>query len=190
MKFKGLKGVIILFVLALLIGGYYYYLSNRPANKSEEQDIVPVSHVTEVLMRNLNNNYPATPKEVIKYFGEITQCFYNEEYTEEELNSLADKILVLYDDELVSYKTHEDYIIDLKNDIAIYKENGYKLSSYAPSASTDVEFFTEDGYEWARIWCIFTIKSGKYFSNINEVFILRKDDDSHWRIFGWDVVDE
>ena len=41
-----------------------------------------------------------------------------------------------------------------------------------------------------RIWCIFTIKSGKYFSNINEVFILRKDDDSHWRIFGWDVVDE
>ena len=33
MKFKGLKGVIILFVLALLIGGYYYYLSNRPANK-------------------------------------------------------------------------------------------------------------------------------------------------------------
>ena len=46
-------------------------------------------------------------------------------------------------------------------------------------------FFTEDGFEWARLWCAYTIKSGKYYKTINEVFVLRKDDKSHWRIYGW-----
>lgn len=189
-KLNSYKGVIITLVLAVLIIIYYRHMSSVSSGKEEADVVVNASVVTQTLQRNLTTNYPATPKEVIKYFSEITQCYYNEEYTDQELLALADQMLLLYDDELVSYKTHEDYILDLKTDIKLYKDNNYTISSYAPSASTDVEFFTEDGYEWARIWCIYTIRSGKNTKPIQEVFILRKDEKSHWRIFGWQLVSD
>ena len=183
-KFKGLKGVLIVLFLAVLIVFYYYHLSNKTA-PSEEETENKITAVQELLQRNLATNYPQTPKEVVKYFGRITQCYYNEEITDEEMEALAKQMLLLYDDELVSYKTYEDYILDLKSDIAFYKTNGYIISNYVPSASTDVFFFTEDDREWARLYCIFTVKSGKNYKDINEVFVLRKDEKSHWRIFGW-----
>jgi len=186
MKFKGLRGILILFFAALAFVGIFFRLSNKQPKSTEEEEVVQLSAVDIALERNLNTNYPSTPKEVVKYFGEITQCYYNETFdSDEKLEALARQMLKLYDDELVSYKTYDDYMFDLKSDIKFYNENGYKISSYSPSASTDVVFFTEDGFEWARLWCVFTIKSGKYYKNVNEVFVLRKDDKSHWRIYGW-----
>ena len=185
---SSLKGVLIVLVLAVLIVTYSVHMSNLAKGK-EDETAVKTDAVTELLQRNLTTNYPQTPKEVIKYFSEITQCYYNEEYTDEQLVLLADQMLKLYDPELANYKSHDDYIQDLKDDIAEYKFNNYAISSFAPSASTDVEFFKEDGYEFARIWCVYTIKSGKNYKPIQEVFILRKDSNSHWRIFGWKPVE-
>lgn len=187
-EFKGLKGVIIVLVLCLLIGMYYVYLSNKSTSK--EEDVVKPTAVQEILTRNLNTNYPATPKEVIKYFAEVTKCFYNETLTEDEMVSLADRMLFIYDDDLVQHNDYVTYLFDLKSDIKFYNENGYRISSYSPSPSTDVEFFSQDGSEWARTWCIFNIKSGKYLKSIQNVFILRKDEKGHWKIYGWEEVDE
>lgn len=186
-RINSFKNVIIVAILAVMLVGYFFHLSNKTQGK--EEDVVKASVVQDVLSRNLKTNYPSSPKEVIKYFSEITQCFYNEEYSETELVSLADKMLGLYDDELVAEKDHATYLLDLKSDIDFYKENGYKISSFAPSASTDVEKFSQDGYEWARIWCLYTIRSGKQIKTIQEVFILRQDEKNHWRIYGWRPVE-
>ena len=183
MKFKGLRGILILLFAAMAFAGIFFRLNNKQQGGSEEEEVVAATPIEIALERNLNTNYPGTPKEVVKYFSEITQCYYNETFDDDEqLEALARQ---MYDDELVSYKSYEDYMFDLKSDINFYNENGYKISSYAPSQSTDVVFFTEDGFEWARLWCAYTIKSGKYYKTINEVFVLRKDDKSHWRIYGW-----
>lgn len=187
-EFKGLKGVIILLVLVVLIVLYYFHISTKIVPK-EENSTKPTK-VQEVLSRNLSIDYPSTPKEVVKYFSEITKCFYNETYSDEELTSMADRMRLLYDDDLLEKNEYVTYIFDLKSDIKFYKDNGYKISSYAVSASTDVEFFSLYGKECARLWCQYTIKSGQDAKTIHEVFILRKDEKSHWRIFGWDEVDE
>lgn len=192
MKERRLKGVIILAVAALVVIAIFFRFSNNSSKSTSEEDApIELTAVQTVLLRNLATNYPQTPKEVIKYFAEITQCYYNETFeSDEEFESLASQMLLLYDDELVSYKTYTDYILDLKSDIAFYNQNGYKISSYAPSASTDVEYFSEDGYEWARLRCVFTLKSGKYYKPVTECFILRKDEKSHWRIYGWQQENE
>ena len=186
MKFKGLRGVLIFLFAAIAFAGIFFRLNNKQPKSIEEEEVVKASPVEIALERNLTTNYPGTPKEVVKYFSEITQCYYNETFeSDEQLEALARQMLKLYDDELVSYKAYEDYLFDLKSDIRFYNENGYTIASYAPSASTDVVFFTEDGFEWARLWCAYTIKAGKDRKTINEVFVLRKDDKSHWRIYGW-----
>ena len=89
MKGKGrsVKLVIIGIILVALVVGYYFYLSNKVKTAREEQ--TEVTAVQNVLMRDLERSYPPTPKEVLRYYCEITKCFYNEEYTEEELQELA-----------------------------------------------------------------------------------------------------
>lgn len=96
--------------------------------------------VQKVLQKDLERNYPPTPKEVVKYFAEITKCFYNEEYSEEELEKLATQIQVLYDEALVANKSEDDYMQDLRSEIASMKENKYTIVGYEVSPSTDVEF--------------------------------------------------
>ena len=99
-KFKGTKGVILLCIMALLIVGYYYYLSNKSVpSVDENMDVTALTKSEVALMRNLDVNYPQSPREVVKYFSEITECFYNEEHTSEEIEALANQIRSIYDDE-------------------------------------------------------------------------------------------
>ena len=188
-KFKGTKGMLILIVLVCAVIGYYYYISNKEVEPSVQEENVEITAVQEVLLRNLERDYPPTPKEVVKYFAEITKCFYGEKYTDEELEELAWKALEIYDEELLAEKTKEEYLQDLKDDIAKFKEDNYAITGYYTSASTDVEFFSEDGYEWARLYCTFYLSQGKNRNTSSqEVILLRKDAEGHWKIYGWDLA--
>lgn len=190
MKKNGtVKFVIIVLILAAAVLGYYYYLSNKAKSKAEE--VVVTTAVQNVLLKDLERSYPPTPKEVLKYYCEITECFYNEEYTEEELDALALKIQELYDAELVANKSQEDYMKDLRSDIASMKKSKYTIYSYDLPASTDVEEFTENGYSCARMYCTFNLKQEGSTGVISsmERFILRKDEDGHWKILGWELAD-
>ena len=188
-RFKGTKGMLILIVLVCAVIGYYYYISNKTTERVTEEEYVEITAVQNALLRNLETDYPPTPKEVVKYFAEITKCFYSEKYTNEELEQLAVKIQEIYDDELVAAKDQETYLKDLKDDIAEFKAEKRVITGYYTSSSTDVEEFKEDGYEWARLYCTFYITKGK---NVNEksqeLILLRKDAEGHWKIYGWDLV--
>ena len=188
-KQSGIKIVIIGVVLLCLVLGYYYYLSNRNKENTEETP-KEMTAVQEVLLYDFDKSYPPTPKEVVKRFCEITQCFYNEEYTEEEFIALALLIQELYDEELIANQTKEQYIANLRWDVNQFKEQEIVVSSYATSSSTDVDFFSQDGYEWARLYCTFTLRQGTGLKVTNEVFILRKDEEGHWKIFGWKMEEE
>lgn len=187
-RIAGLKSVIIVLILGLLVVAYYGHLTKK--NKKEEELPGTSSAVTEVLLRNLDTNYPATPKEVVKYFSDVTKCFYIDGIKDEDIVKLADKMLKIYDDELAGAKEYDWYIGDLKQEIGSNIANGYKITSYELSPSTDVEYFSEGGYECARTWCTYNVKVGKGLIKVNEVFILRKDANSHWKIFGWEEIDE
>ena len=61
---KVAKTVIIVVVLAAIVLVYYYYLGHREKRQEVEQ-AVAASEVQSVLMRDLEHNYPPTPKEVV-----------------------------------------------------------------------------------------------------------------------------
>ena len=63
------------------------------------------------------------------------------------------------------------------------------VSSYGLPSSTDVEYFSEDGYEWARIYCNFNIRQETKMLNTIEQFLLRKDENGRWKIYGWQLID-
>lgn len=189
-KKLNIKALVVVIILAVLLLLYYYHLSNKQTTPSEDE-YVQSSEVQEVLGRNLIVNYPPTPKEVIRYYSEITKCFYNEEYTEEELIELAQQAQGLYDDELIANKSQEQYLEDLRADIQNFDQLNYTIESYSLSSSIDIENskFKQDGYEWARVYCNYTLRQGTERIYTSEVFLLRKDEDGHWKIYGWELAD-
>ncbi len=189
-RFKGTKGTIILIVLVCLVIGYYFYLSNgRKPETTEKEDVELMTMTQSALTRNLESNYPPSPREVVKYFSEITQCYYNEEHDEEELKALGMKMREIYDDELIANQTEEEYLDLLKKDVDEYKSNNRTIASYSPSSSVDVETFSQDGYECARLYCIYDIQQDSFLYKTTLCFILRKDENSHYKIYGWEKVD-
>jgi len=188
LKKRNIKNFIILLIVSLLIVSSFAYLSNRDRAADEEVD--KLTAVQEVLARDLSSNYPPTPKEVLKYYSEITRCFYSEEYSDEELVKLAEKSRGLFDEQLLANQTEEEYIADLKNEIAIFKDADRLISSYSVAGSANVEYYHYEGAEWAMLNCIYSMRTEGKIKPTQEEFLLRKDADGHWKIFGWKLVEE
>lgn len=189
MKRSGIISIIITCViLVAVIGGFAFHLTHRSETSAET--VVESTAVQKILQKDLEKNYPPTPKEVVKYFAEMTQCFYNEEYTEDDLEKMAAKIQGVYDDELIANKSQEEYIQDLRSEIAGMKDKKYTISSYEVSSSTDVDYFTEQEDSCARLYCIFNVRQGSSTVPSVEQFVLRKDEAGHWKILGWELVND
>lgn len=186
-RFTGVKGTIILIVLVVAMVSYYGYLSNKTSRKAEED--TTLTKVQNVLLKDLERNYPPTVKEVMKYYGEITLCLYDGKCEDSDIDKLAAKAVQLYDEELAAHNPWAEYLLNLKADIASYKEKGMTITSYATAGSTSVDFFSQDNFEWARIYCTFYVKKENSSQAVNEVFLLRKDENGLWKIYGWDLAE-
>lgn len=187
MKKSTVRITIILIVVIVGLVGLYAFLINRARTRAAEAAMTPVQ---SVLSRDLTKNYPATVKEVVKYYTEIEKCFYNEDCTDEEIEALGVQARMLYDQELLDNNEMGTYITELKANIKSFKDSKGRLTAVTVASSTNVDFFSDDGYEFARIYCGYTVKASntQAFSE-GRVYLLRRDANRHWKIYGWDSDD-
>ena len=178
--------IIVVMVLIVAVVGYYCYLVNRSNRQTQERTLTTVENI---LLRDLENNYPPTPKEVIRYYNDLIKCFYNEDCSQEQLEELARKARGLYDQELLDHNEWDTYIFNLEAEIQDFKNNNRKISNISLAASTDVDEFTQDGFKFAKIRCGYTILQGRESSSTVQVYLLRRDGDGHWKIYGWDLAE-
>lgn len=176
------KLIIVIAILLIALVGYYAFLANQDKKAKEEASMTAIQ---EVLSRDMKYDYPATPKEVVKYYNAILKCFYNEECTDGDIEELGQRARELYDAELLEANEIGPYMIRLREDIADYKENERKIANFAVSASTNVDFFEEDGFSFARLMCTYNITEAKQSNFTRLVYLLRKDENNHWKIYGW-----
>lgn len=168
-----------LVVIALIVGLYYYFSVHKRASV---EDAVELTEVQKVITKDLDTNYPATPREVVKYHNRIIECFYNETYTDEELYDLGDQARKLFDDELLENNPREDYFDALKAEIEDYREKSKTIRSSSVCDSNDVEYQTVDGRECAYVQAsYFTNEDGSY-ARTYQMYVLRKDEDEKWKI--------
>ncbi len=184
---KGPKSAAVLAVILITVLALYYYLVNKVERQTPE---TKTTAIQDVLLRNLENDYPPTVREVVKYYNEIMNCYYSENPTDEELEKLADKALELYDTELVNYQEKDIYIADLKAEIARLAKEGTVLSYVTLSSSTAVDYYTHNGRECAQIRCIYTMRQRTHLATVKEIYLLRKDDSGRWKILGWTTADD
>ncbi len=187
MKKSTMRVTVILIVVIAGLVGLYAILMNRARTEAAQAAMTPVQ---SVLNKDLEKNYPATVKEVIKYYAEIEKCFYNEDCTDSEIEALGVQARKLYDSELLANNEMAGYMTKLKEDIKDFKEAKRRLISVSVAASTNVDYFSDDGYDFARIYCGYTVKeSDGRTASEGRVYLLRRDEDRHWKIYGWDAAD-
>lgn len=178
--------VVLMLVLTAVVG-CYAFLSGRAKEKEKEAELTAVQLV---LSKDLDRDYPATPKTVIRYYTEIEKCFYNEICTDEELEQLGMKARQLYDEELLANNEVGTYLTRLKTEIEEFKKAGKKMTGANVAASANVDTFTEDGYDFARIYCGYTILDGNGSMNVAQIYLLRRDENRKWKIYGWQSADK
>lgn len=185
---KKVLRIVIISVLCIgLIVGYYFYLSHR--DKKDVENSTEVSAVEEVLMKDLEKDYPPTPREVVKFYNRILTCYYNEEYDREQFESLADQARALMDEELLANNPREDYLARLEIEINGYKEKGQKLANTTVDDSSDIVTKKIKGKECAFVTASYFIREGSTPSKTFEEYVLRKDDDGKWKILGYQLAE-
>lgn len=184
MKNRTVRVTIIIIVLVMALVGYYAYLSNR-SRESRQKDAT-MTAVEATLSRDLNRDYPPTPKEVMRYYNDIIKCFYNEECTEDQIESLGLKARELYDQELRDHNEIGTYLIKLQEDVQEYRDANRRITSTSVAASTNVDFYDRDGFSFARLLCTYNLNENGQNSTMRIIYLLRKDADKRWMIYGWD----
>lgn len=176
-----------LFFLVVIVGvvGYFAYLSGRSRDASKE---AAMTAAQLVLSRDLENNYPPTVKEVMKYYVDIQKCLYAEECAEEEVEQLGMKARALFDDELLAANDVTNHLLQLKAEITSFQEDSKKITAASVASSANVDTFTEDGYDFARIHCIYTVVADGQSNLVDMVYLLRRDGNRRWKIYGWDLA--
>ena len=187
MKKSTVAVTVILLVVIVGVVGVFAFLTGKARTESLEAAMTPVQKVLAV---DLDRSYPGTVKEVVKLYTEIEKCFYNEDCTEEEIEQLGMQARKLYDDELLAANDVDTYLIRLKTDIQNIRNAKKRLNSVAVASAANVETFTDDGYTFARIYCGYTVKEGnKASASEGRVFLLRRDENRRWKIYGWESSD-
>jgi len=144
--------------------------------------------VTAICNRNLESDYPADPEDVVEYFAYITTALYNESYSDSEFAKMSAARAYLYDEDLLANQTDVD--AQLKAEVATKKDAGVVVAAYVVDDGDDFKYkYIGDDY-CASGNCLFSMRGTSERQVLTYQFILTKDTQGRWKIYGWEITEE
>ena len=181
--------VCIALAAAVIVGIYMSMTRNRQKNAIEAN--ADVTEATTLISRDLEKDYPATVREVMKYYCRLSKCIYSDGVSESELIKLTDKLRALYTDDLLEKNDRTEMIGLIKTEIKNYEKAGSKIQSYNVAESGEIKYYRNETPQRAIINIYFTIKQEKdnSFDRAYEEFVLVQDAKDRWKIMGWRMAE-
>lgn len=181
---KNAKYVIIAIACICVICTGFFFFSED--NKDNEKNL---TEVEKVIVKDLENNYPKTPREVVKFYNRIVKCYYgSEEPTEKQLNDLVDQMMYLMDEDLLLVNPRDTYYNSVVSDINQYKNQKKQLVSTDVCDTNDVKYVTDDKNgeaekdNLAYVDASYFINTDGKFAYTYQQFVLRQDAQGKWKI--------
>lgn len=176
-------------VFSIIVIALYFYVRTRTSPIFSDSS-APQTELEKLLEKDILNNYPSSPREVIKLYSRLTKVLYNENLKEEQINQLAKQINNLYDAELIANNAKDDYTLNLQVEISGYKKANRVIIQYEVEASDAVQYWEKEEKSYASLVTSYTIKEDDNMSKTFEEFILREDKEGKWKILGWELSDK
>ncbi len=176
--------VAIFITVAIAILGVFIFLTFRPVKTVT--DTAEITEIERLMVKNIETDYPATPREVVKLYNRYLLAIYNADTTDDQIRQLLDKQRSLYDEELLSVNPFDNNYSGIIAETAEYKKEGRTIVNTTVGGSDEVIYKQFEGRSYALIDASYFMRSnGGNFSKTYETYMLRKDVEGKWRILGF-----
>jgi len=180
---KNVKFIIIGIACICLICVGFFFFSKENATTEKE-----LTEAEKLIVRDLEENYPKTPREVVKFYNKIISCYYSGEITNNEVEKLADQMLLLLDKDLLLVNSRDEYIAAIESDIEKYKNENKRVVSTDVCDSNQVKYVNDEKEGTSEVDKLAYVDTS-YFINVDgefaysyQQFVLRQDEDGRWKI--------
>lgn len=189
-------------IMAMLVGGvllFYLHLTRRnteavSAEAAGNRAVQEMTAAQKLIAEAAFKEYPTTPVQLVKYYNDLSVCLYNEDCTESEQKALMLIMRKYMDEELLANQSEADQLIELRKDVEAFQKQEIKIYSVDVTPSLDVDYFNYEEHECARLYSNYTMKGivegSMAYNTIRQVFILRKNEEGHWKIYGYKNEEE
>ena len=202
MKKVGITVAAAVCVVLLCVG--FYFMKNSDGSQASKENLTVVQRINE---KNLTDDYPKTPRAVIKLYNQIITSYYSGNYTDDEFDKLIDQARMLFDQDLADNNSKDDYKKSVETSIADYKNRSFKIRQTNVRSeerrvgkefrrvlfrsrqtnvcdSDDVKYLTDDsnGDKLAYVTASYFTEENKKFDKTYQMYVLRKDDNGDWKI--------
>lgn len=179
-------GIIVaaLFCACLLCGGFYLVKNRAQAHSGEDEQLTKVQ---KIIMKDLENNYPETPRAVVKLYNQIIMAYYGREYTDEEFEQLAAQARLLMDDALLENNPEDQYKQSVKNEVADYKNRSRTIRQSDVCDTNEVQYLTDksNGDKLAYVKASYFVQEKEEFDKTYQKYVLRQDSEGRWKILNY-----
>lgn len=185
-KLTQLVGVLCIAVFVIL--GIFLAFNLREDNSVFSKEDTRNTEVQKILSRDLDRNYPATVREVVRLYSRISSCYHNETISEKELQELAEFQRKLFDEEFLEHNPLDTFTNNLANEIAVAKQTEYEMVSWRVQKQSSVKTWESGENHFASIIACYTMYGDDYTRTYEE-FLLREDENGRWKIVGWRLTE-
>ncbi len=183
---KRITSIIVTILIIAIIASLFYLDFSQNKMKMKEASNKVLTEAEKLLARDMNTNYPETPRELAKYYSNITKLLFSG-LEDDEVEALAKRALELYDDEFLNNTPEQMYLKDLYSEIAAWNKAERKITNYLLVNEDKAERWEKDGREYANIYVsYYTMGESKGSQTRN--YMMRKSEEGKWKILGWKYV--
>ena len=191
MKGKNLAKLVgSLCLIVVVVLGIFLALNLRKDDSVFSKDGGKNTEAQNILAKDLDRNYPATVREVVRLFSRISQCYHNQEISEEEFQALAEMQQKLFDEEFLENNPFYHFVNNLSEEIEAAKERKYTMVTWRVQKQSSVETWQDGDNSFASIIASYTMNAkDEGYTRTYEEFLLREDENGRWKIVGWRLTD-
>ena len=187
-KLAQLVGSLCLVVVVVL--GVFLALNLGEDNSVFSKKEKPNTEAQNILSKDIDRNYPATVREVVRLFARISKCYHNETISQEEFTKLVELQRKLFDEEFLENNPLETFTNNLSAEIEVAKSKKYQMVTWRVQKESSVETWQDGENNFARIVASFTMNDKEIgYTRTFEEFLLREDEKGRWKIVGWRLTD-
>ncbi len=187
-KGKNAKILTMLVSISVIIVFAYVGFSNKNEQKAnEEAQKENITKLDKTILKNLDEEYPASVHEVIKYYCSVLQCMFNGEVTDKQIDELIDKERALFDEELLKVNEYSEFVKGRYSEIKQYKKKKITMVKYIVDDNDNVKYWQNKNAKMASVKAKIYLGGEKY-SSFTQKYVLRQDEDSKWKILSWENI--
>jgi len=187
-KLARLVGSLCLVVVVVL--GVFLVLNLGEDNSVFSKEEKPNTEAQSILSKDIDRNYPATVREVVRLFARISKCYHNETISQEEFTKLVELQRKLFDEEFLENNPLDTFTNNLSAEIEVAKSKKYQMVTWRVQKESSVETWQDGENNFARIVASFTMNEKEIgYTRTFEEFLLREDENNRWKIVGWRLTD-